>query len=132
MERLRERITIAEKALKTFEEIMQIASPDLVTRDAGIQRFEYTFEAVWKTAQRFLLVKEGLTAGSPKSTIRASLQVGLLNETECDLALRMADDRNLTVHTYDESIAETLYQHLQDYYPLLQNWLEKIKHKTAQ
>ena len=54
------------------EGIQWIASgnaPSKIERDAAIQRFEYSFEATWKSAQRFLAVVEGVEAGSPKSTV---------------------------------------------------------------
>ena len=55
MERLTQRFQVARKALDTLNALMYEERTDLV-RDAAIQRFEYTFEAVWKAAQRFLLV----------------------------------------------------------------------------
>lgn len=127
MERLKERLEIGEKALMSLQEILQVSNPDLVTRDAAIQRFEYTFEAIWKAAQRYLSVKEGLSIGSPKGVIRSCFQVGIFNEKECEIALSMTDDRNLTVHTYDETVAQTIYSHLLDYLPIFQNWTERMK-----
>ena len=74
------------------------SKPDLsvVERDAAIQRFEYSFEAVWKAAQLFLREIEGLEVGSPKAAARASFQTQLLAEDETRAALEMTDDRNLT------------------------------------
>ena len=47
MERLKLRYQDARRALSTFEEIL--AEPfSVIVRDAAVQRFEYTFEAVWK------------------------------------------------------------------------------------
>jgi hypothetical protein len=46
MERLKERFEVARKALVRLEELVAIAKPTAVERDAAIQRFEYTFEAV--------------------------------------------------------------------------------------
>lgn len=50
MERYRERLTIARQALDTLDEVLAIAEPSQIVRDAAIQRFEYTLEAVWKAA----------------------------------------------------------------------------------
>jgi len=41
-----------------------------IVRDAAIQRFEYTFEAVWQAMQLFLREEEGFEIGSPKGAIR--------------------------------------------------------------
>ena len=101
MERLNERLAVARRALGTLQEVLAVKSPSRIERDAAIQRFEYTCEAVWKAAQRYLHEIEGLSLGSPKGSIRASRDVGLLNDEQTTLGLEMIDDRNLTVHTYD-------------------------------
>ena len=53
MERVKERLQIARKALSTLQELTDKQELNTVERDAAIQRFEYTFEAVWKAAQIF-------------------------------------------------------------------------------
>ena len=70
MERLRERLDVAQKALATLQEALAETNPTVIVRDAAIQRFEYTFEAVWKTGQEFLRRQEGLDVGSPKGVLR--------------------------------------------------------------
>jgi nucleotidyltransferase substrate binding protein (TIGR01987 family) len=123
MGRLEERLEVAGKALTTFCELSLTDVEDTVVRDAAIQRFEYTFEATWKAAQLFLREREGLEQGSPKGVMRACLQVGLLTEDQVRLALEMADDRNLTVHTYNEELARRIFFRLADYAALLRAWL---------
>jgi Nucleotidyltransferase substrate binding protein like len=54
MERLQERMKMANKAFDSFQEVLEIPSPTAIERDAAIQRFEFTFEAVWKAAKQFL------------------------------------------------------------------------------
>jgi len=100
-------------------------------RDAAIQRFEYTFEAVWKAAQIYLRFRESLDAGSPKSAIRDSFQVGLLNEDRARKAMSMADDRNLTVHTYNESLAEQIYSRLQEHAAVMDEWLVSMEREIG-
>jgi hypothetical protein len=50
MEGVKERLQIARKALNTLRELTDKPKLSTVERDAAIQRFEYTFEAVWKAA----------------------------------------------------------------------------------
>lgn len=69
MERLHERIEVANKALNAFHEIIVIETPFTIERDAGIQRFEFSFEACWKTGKQYLYDVEGLDIGSPKGVI---------------------------------------------------------------
>ena len=49
--------------------------------------------------------------------------MGVLDETEARLALAMVDDRNLTVHAYNEAIAEAIAQRLAEYARLMRRWL---------
>lgn len=129
MERLKERLTVARQALGTLQEVLLVEHPSRVERDAAIQRFEYTCEAAWKAAQRYLLEQEGVAVGSPKGSIRASREVGLLSDEQAALGLEMIDDRNLTVHTYNEQLAEDIYSHLPGYADLLHIWLATMEER---
>ena len=135
MERLRKRVDTAKRALKTLQELLEVENPTIVERDAVIQRFEYTFEALWKTGKLFLREIEGLEIGSPKGVIRGFLQIGMFTEDQTALALTMVDDLNLTSHTYNEGLAEQIYDQVGDYADVMANWLkaiEKVLEKTEE
>ena len=123
MERLKQKMANAKRALKTLQELLGSKSLTIVERDAAIQRFEYTFEALWKAGKAFLREIEGLEIGSPKGVIRGFLQVGLFTEEQTALALAMVDDRNLTSHTYNEGLAEQICDQLDNYAALMADWL---------
>jgi len=127
MGRVLERIQVAEKALATLKELAFLQDPSLVERDAAIQRFEYTFEAFWKVLQVYLREVEGLEGASPKGVIRLAREVGLLGEEEARLALGMVDDRNLTVHTYNESLAQAIFRRLPEYTRLMEQVLGRLQ-----
>lgn len=126
MERLQERIIVAERALLRFEEVVNIPEPSPVERDAAIQRFEFTFEAIWKTAKNYLFDLEGIDIGSPKGVIRSCREIGLLDNQQAMAALQMVNDRNLTVHTYNEELAIDIHSRLQGHANLLRQWLARI------
>jgi len=126
VERLKERIEQARAALTTLEELALDERPTSVVRDAAIQRFEYSFEAVWKTAQRYLLVIEGRVEASPKPVVRASVAAGLLEQADGRMALKMVDDRNLTSHTYNEALAQRIFSALSEYAGILRTWLNAM------
>ena len=96
-------------------------------RDAIIQRFEFSFEAVWKAAQAYLRVVEGLDIASPKGVIRSCRELGLLTESETAQCLKMADDRNLTVHTYNEPLALAIYERILGHRYLLVKWQQAVR-----
>jgi len=127
MERLKERLAVARRALATLEEVLAIPRPSRVERDAAIQRFEYTFEACWRAAQRYLMVAEGLSVGSPKACVRAAREAGLLSDEQSVIGLEMVDDRNLTVHTYNDAVAERIHRNLRRYSDLLSHWLNAME-----
>ena len=126
MERLTERFQVARKALASFREALAAPATEL-NRDASIQRFEYTHEAVWKAAQMYLRTRENLELASPMAVIRACFQSGILTEEQSRLAVDMARDRNLTVHTYNEELALRIYSHLPSYSELMDIWLTAME-----
>lgn len=123
MGRLSERLESARLALASLEELVVLSQPTKVERDAAIQRFEYTCEATWKAIQLGLREEEGIQAASPKAITRAARRIGMLDDAQARLALAMVDDRNATVHTYNEAVAQAIHARLRDYSPLLRAWL---------
>ncbi len=127
MEKLSTATQLAQRALWTLEEILHLPFNTIV-RDAAIQRFEYTFEAVWKLLKIYLESQEGIVCTSPKSCFRHALRAGLLSLEHTETCLMMTDDRNLTSHTYIEAVAQTIYQKLPTYYQVMQELFGKIQH----
>ena len=124
MERLTRARMNAIHALATLEEI--INEPiNTIVRDAAIQRFEYTFETVWKMLKVYLLERHGIDAGSPKSCFREAFRTGLLSQDRTDRAMVMTDDRNLTSHTYIEAVADTVYSRIPGHAELMRIVVEK-------
>ena len=131
MGRLNERLESARQALASLDELVVLTQPTKVERDAAIQRFEYTCEATWKAIQLGLREKEGIQAASPKAIAREARRAGLLDDSQARLALAMVDDRNDTVHTYNEAVAQAIHSRLGDYVHLLQEWLGAAAHWIA-
>jgi len=87
-------------------------------RDAAIQRFEFSFELAWKATQKSLR-SEGIDAASPKACFREAFRLGWVQREEPWLS--MLEDRNLTSHTYDASLAEAVYQRLPNHLAALRD-----------
>jgi nucleotidyltransferase substrate binding protein (TIGR01987 family) len=119
---------MARQALGTLAEVLAMEKTRIV-RDASIQRFEYTFEAMWKAAQSFVKHHEGVEAASPKAVVRACFSGGLLEEEQARAGMEMAEDRNLTVHTYNEQLAEAIYARLPGHARLMRVWLDAIEQR---
>ncbi len=95
-------------------------------RDFFIQRFEFTFEIFWKILKFYLCKNKGIYAGSPKSVFRELLSIAKETEDKTRLLLLMSDDRNLTVNTYHEEIAEEIFEKLGKYIELMENIVNRI------
>jgi hypothetical protein len=79
MDRLNERLAVATNALASFREALREPVTPM-NRDASIQWFEYTCEAVWEAAQLYLRNRENLELASPSSVTRACFQSAILTE----------------------------------------------------
>jgi len=126
-ESIKKRFNGAEKALGKLHEGVIKDSLTEMERDGLIQRFEFAFEIMWKCGKDYLLDREGLEAASPKKVIRLLREVGLFSDEEAEQALQMADDRNLTAHTYDEKMAVDLAKRIVEHEKLLSEWLGRMK-----
>ncbi|HEX9974410.1 MAG TPA: HI0074 family nucleotidyltransferase substrate-binding subunit [bacterium] len=125
MEKLEQLSRTAAKALSTLREITQMPF-SVIIRDSAIQRFEYTFEIVWKLLKEYLKIQEGVICNSPKSCFREAFNTKLLTEEETIKALEMTDDRNLTSHTYHEELADAIYLKIPVYYNLMEKLYNSI------
>ncbi len=130
MEDLSFRLESARQALLTLNEIL-LEPPGVIVRDAGIQRFEYSFEAVWKLAHAYLQEQDGSICNSPKSCFREAMRVGLLDAEETELCLRMTDDRNRTTHTYQVATAEAVFGRAAGYLAVMQRLADRIAQRLG-
>lgn len=125
MERLKLRYSDALKSLMTLEEILREPF-SIIVRDATIQRFEYTFEALWKFLKEYLKEREGIISNSPKACFKEIFSSGFLTEEDTVGCLEMTDRRNDTSHTYKEEVAQVIYSKIRGYYVLMKNLLEQF------
>ena len=89
------------------------AAKDGLDRDGVIQRFEFTFELLWKTLRLFLRDK-GLDAKSPKDSLKEAFRMGWIKDEET--FSQMLEDRNLTSHFYKEEKAKEIFIRIKDKY----------------
>lgn len=115
-------------ALNSLKEINEQNSyDDDIIVDAGIQRFEVTFELAWKTLQDYLAEEGFSTPGGPKSIIKQSVNRGLIEDG--DAWLEMLKDRNSLSHEYIYTESRNIFnriinlhfQHLESLFNQLKN-----------
>ncbi len=115
-----------QSAARLAEAVSQ--PPGDIVRDATIQRFEFTFEAVWK-ALKLYLEHQGHECGGPRPTLKKAFVENLIPDAEeADVWLRMLDDRNLTSHAYDEELASGIHRNIvADYAAFLSEMARRIE-----
>jgi nucleotidyltransferase substrate binding protein (TIGR01987 family) len=123
--RWKQRFENFEKSFLLLREYIKIKVPSKIERAGGIQFFEMSFELAWKM-QKDYLESEGFEPKSPKATLKQAFQSGLIEDGY--IWMDALDDRNLTVHTYDETTAEEIeFKIRNDYYFILEKLYNKLK-----
>jgi len=112
-----------EKTLVKLDEALNTEVTELI-RDAAIQRFEFSYELMWKSL-KLVLKESGVSCQSPKSCFKEAFSQGWIEDEE--LWLQMLSDRNLTTHTYDEALAVKVYKNLPVYLTSMMDILKCIK-----
>lgn len=107
-ERLLERISDYLKAFVQLEKAVCQPKNEFI-RDSVIQRFEFTYELAWKML-KLKLEDEGITARTPRETFQEALQAGFIEDG--NIWTDMQKQHNLTTHTYDDKLAEEVYQYV--------------------
>ena len=85
------------------------------TRDSAIKRFELTYELCWKTLRRFLAEVAGIREETVREVYRAAGEAGFLKNGGVERWFAHHENRNRTVHVYDEAEAERVYAELEDF-----------------
>lgn len=96
-----------------------------VHRDSAIKRFELCFDLSWKLLKDFLKEERGISCRSPKDCFRQAFHHKII-EINPEW-LRMTDQRNAAVHTYNEQLADGLYKELSDFLKLFQGLQKSIE-----
>lgn len=115
-----------QKAIKRLEEVLEMKKTT-VTRDSAIKRFELCFDLAWKSL-KMTARHEGIECYSPRSCFQSAFELGLIEHNTT--WFEMIENRNKSVHLYEESSAELIYAHLPSYVELLKQLFTKIKTKT--
>lgn len=118
-----------EKAFESLTEAMdriKKSPKDDLLRAGFIQTYEFSLELSWKTLHDYLEEQGFPDLSSPKKVLRTAFKEGYIKEGE--LWLKAIDDRNLTVHTYNEKLAEEVKNDiLEKYYPIIRDLYHTLK-----
>ena len=113
-----------EKALLKFGEALTEPESSIV-RDASIQRFEFTYELLWKTLKNFIEEMHGIRTVSPRQVFKEAFALSLIDKE--DLFIEMIESRNTLAHTYNEDQAKNIYKKCPAYLSVMKNVFNQIK-----
>jgi nucleotidyltransferase substrate binding protein (TIGR01987 family) len=123
--RWKQRFENFEKSFLLLKEFTQIKKPSKIERAGGIQFFEMSFKLAWKVLKDYL-ESEGFEPKSPKATLKQAFQSNLVEDGH--IWMDALDDRNLTIHTYDEETAEEIeFKIKNEYFFILEKLYKKLK-----
>jgi nucleotidyltransferase substrate binding protein (TIGR01987 family) len=113
------------KVLTALEAIyLKPNQPDRSNIDATIQRFEFTFELFWKCLKE-LFNQEELGLNYPKEVFQEAFSVGLIDNEQT--WVNMLQDRNMTSHTYNEALADAIFERIKEYTPLIRKSYDRLE-----
>ena len=108
-DKLKKSLMNLRKATNRFAEALQEPESSIVM-DTTIQRFEFTYELMWKTLKIFLEDIHGIRAVSPRLVFKKAYALSIIEQE--DIFLEMIQSRNLLSHTYNEKQATQIYKNV--------------------
>lgn len=119
------KLTDLTSALNRLKEGVRETNNDL-DRDGVIQRFEFTFELLWKVIQEFAQYK-GVASSSPRDAFRVAGELGLIQNPT--IWFDFLKDRNLTTHLYSEKNAIDIFSHIPSFIIEAEKVIDLIEHE---
>lgn len=126
-----------QQALRQLREAEDLATSRPLSRleeQGMIQAFEYSYELAWKVLKDFLESRGVQGLYGARDVTRAAFQRDLLDDA--DLWMAMIESRNLTSHTYDESVAQrvltAIRQNYLSQFDALERRLQVLRGEVAQ
>ncbi|KKP95068.1 MAG: Nucleotidyltransferase substrate binding protein, HI0074 family [candidate division TM6 bacterium GW2011_GWE2_36_25] len=111
------------KAQRAFDEAVAKAQTQL-ERDGAIQRFEFTYELLWKMLKKVLAFK-GLNINNPRDVFREAAKEHLIEDPK--IWFEVIKKRNMTTHIYSEMYAKEIFEFLPHFQKQLSKIIDQIK-----
>ncbi len=129
--RWKQRFENFEKAFNNFKMTLNELKQNkdsFIYKMAVIKAYEMIFELSWKTMKDYLFYAAGIKLLFPRDILKDAFAYEIIDNW--DIWIKMLDDRNLTVHTYNEDIADLVIEKIeQDYSPAITQIYNYLKGK---
>ena len=123
--RWRQRFANFAAAYSLLAKYRDRANASELERAGVIQFFEVSFELAWKLMKDYLESQQ-IYVQTPRDAIKQSFQIGLIDDGH--IWIDALTDRNRTVHTYDQAVANQMATDIsQVYFPELEKLYERLQ-----
>ena len=115
--RWKQRLQSFDRGLSLLREALAggVGTLNELEKEGCIQRFQYSLELAWKTAQDYLEYNGVVIQPvSPRQVIKEAFAAGIM--TDGQVWIEMLDQRNLLSHTYDGAVFGRAVEALQARY----------------
>ena len=117
-----------KKAYLKLKEFVETDNGSEKDRSAIINAYQYTFELLWKTLQKYMQQLEMLDELGPGNVIRTAFQYNIIDNGS--IYMSMLKNRNLITHTYKEDVAEEIYTRIkEEYIEELENFIKNFDNR---
>ncbi len=101
-----QRFSNYRKALAQLRKFVEKGDLSALEEQGLIKAFEYTYELAWNTIKDYLLYQGNHSIIGSRDAIRSAFSVGIIEDGE--VWMSMLQDRNRTLHTYNETTADEI------------------------
>lgn len=127
--RWKQRFENFEKAYKTFQRAfdeLKTQKNNFLYKIGYIKSYEMIFELSWKTMKDFLSYAQGVQITFARDILKEAFANEIIENW--DMWIQMLEDRNLTVHTYNEDTANLVIKKIEkDYSPVITQLYNYLK-----
>ncbi len=92
-------------------------------RDSVIQRFEFSFDLLWKCLRDSIHTD----SASPRGVFKDAFLQGIIDDIGHKMVLKMLDDRNDSSHRYDEGMAEIIAHNVFKYHEFMNQIVDLLR-----
>lgn len=118
-----------EQAFKQLKSALRKKKFTSLERSGLIKYFEFVYELSWKSIKKILFIT-GIEANSPREAFRSAVKIKLIENPKPWIAI--IEDRNLTVHTYNEDLSKKMIRKIRNHEKHFGTLLMAIKNKLGE
>lgn len=127
--RWKQRFENYQKAVRQLTRFIEKEELNELEQQGLIQAFEFTHELAWKLMKDYLAYQGVFGVIGSRDAVRRSIEQGLIDNP--DQWIEMIGSRNLTSHTYNETIAAEIAQKIkEDYHLLFVDFMNEMQKRT--